>query len=203
MSNYLFKTPLSDEDVRKFVRSNKEKLVDDVSSGRTSIAQQQAEINGLIENLTNDEKSRFWRILRKEIKGEDTSHPPYPSASHKERISEKTLTWIIVGVVLAVILLIGKSCSDSMNSPEAKARGAERDKQVQAEIVLRQHLKDGSSAELKNKKGYCGEVNAKNSFGAYNGFKRYIVVSGKSPIIEGETGITGSQFQGFWTTNCH
>lgn len=49
-------------------------------------------------------------------------------------------------------------------------------------VVVTQHLKDSSSAEFRNErmtsKGWlCGELNSKNGFGAYNGFKRYVVTS--------------------------
>ncbi|MCU4319394.1 hypothetical protein KTH44_09665 [Acinetobacter bereziniae] len=33
---------------------------------------------------------------------------------------------------------------------------------------------DPSSAQFRNQNGNCGEVNAKNKFGGYTGFKRYI-----------------------------
>ncbi len=65
-----------------------------------------------------------------------------------------------------------------------------------AEINLKANLKDASSAKLRklfvsklDNRAYalCGQVNSKNSFGAYTGFKRFIAsVNPDAPtIIEG------------------
>lgn len=42
--------------------------------------------------------------------------------------------------------------------------------------LVEAHLKDPNSAEFKDQIYNCGWVNAKNGFGAYMGFKRYVVV---------------------------
>lgn len=75
-------------------------------------------------------------------------------------------------------------------------------------------LKDPSTAEFRNlikgKPGddgvylICGEFNAKNSFGAYNGFKRFVVSSeGESePIIENSEASTAI-FDGMGSGICN
>ncbi|MBD2816485.1 hypothetical protein ID850_17455 [Xenorhabdus sp. Flor] len=70
-----------------------------------------------------------------------------------------------------------------------------------AETSVKQILKDPSSAEfsnsrLGNKGAVCGYVNAKNSFGAYTGKKRY-VNNGLSMIDNGET-----DFEVVWEKFC-
>ena len=44
----------------------------------------------------------------------------------------------------------------------------------QAKKAVESQLKDPDSAKFQNLDGICGEVNAKNSFGAYGGFKKFI-----------------------------
>lgn len=64
---------------------------------------------------------------------------------------------------------------------------------VAAQRAVRSSLKDPDSAEFKDVYANytekfdvvaCGQVNSKNSYGGYTGFKRF-VSSGKSVIIEG------------------
>ena len=49
--------------------------------------------------------------------------------------------------------------------------------------AVKNNLKDPESAQFKDVDGYCGEVNVKNSYGGYTGFKRFISVDG-STVIE-------------------
>lgn len=66
-------------------------------------------------------------------------------------------------------------------------------------------LKDADSAKFRGqfigKSGVaCGEVNAKNSFGAYIGFKRYVASGGGLAFIE--TDMPSDQFQATWLELC-
>jgi hypothetical protein len=61
-----------------------------------------------------------------------------------------------------------------------------------AEQSVKEQLKDPSSAQFRNvfvsKDGdyVCGEVNAKNGFGAYGGFEKFVVsVSSQSVYMRG------------------
>lgn len=76
---------------------------------------------------------------------------------------------------------------------------------VAAKRAVRNSLKDPETAQFKDVYANyteefgvvaCGRVNAKNSFGAYGGFKRF-VSSGKSVILEGQDNITDA-----WTDAC-
>lgn len=77
------------------------------------------------------------------------------------------------------------------------------------EIYLEQALKDADSAKYRNQVIYqdekhqgmffmCGEVNAKNSFGGYTGFKRFIVSNKGGPQIDDGH----SMFDFMWKDKC-
>lgn len=77
---------------------------------------------------------------------------------------------------------------------------------------LTARFKDPSSAQFRNVVAYgftkpyfklsylCGEVNGKNSYGAYNGFKRFFMIGIETPVIEDEknTNIIDTM----WPTTC-
>lgn len=86
-----------------------------------------------------------------------------------------------------------------------EAQRQERDKiiniEVESKMALMNFLKDPDSAEVRNQNGNCGEVNSKNGFGGYTGFKRYIA-SPTVVAIEGEN-MTSSEFESVWNKVCH
>jgi hypothetical protein len=52
-------------------------------------------------------------------------------------------------------------------------------------------LKDPDTAEFRNERlaadgVLCGEINARNSYGAYTGYKRYIAMAADDVYLEGE-----------------
>ena len=61
---------------------------------------------------------------------------------------------------------------------------------------VQQFLKDADSAKFRNEVAYCGEVNAKNGFGAFTGFKKYIAASEQIVIMDGD--IPAAQFNELW-----
>ena len=85
-----------------------------------------------------------------------------------------------------------------------EAQRQERDKiiniEVESKMALMNFLKDPDSAEVRNQNGNCGEVNSKNGFGGYTGFKRYIA-SPTVVAIEGEN-MSSSEFQSAWNQVC-
>lgn len=83
---------------------------------------------------------------------------------------------------------------------EREARDRAIAMQVDAEIALKNFLKDPESAQIRNQNGMCGEVNSKNSFGSYTGFKRFIA-SPAIVAIDGEN-IESSEFQTVWERFC-
>lgn len=62
-------------------------------------------------------------------------------------------------------------------------------------------LKDPESAQFKNIKGYCGEVNSKNSYGGYVGFKKFVSVKGAT-VLEGAEGVDPLTFTLIWEAHC-
>jgi len=78
--------------------------------------------------------------------------------------------------------------------------------------LVKYQLKDANSAEFRNEAVYpvpnrdgvfimCGEVNAKNSYGAYTGFKRFIVGFGGehgTVLMDDRSGV----FDGIWWDQC-
>lgn len=75
-------------------------------------------------------------------------------------------------------------------------------RELKAQESVRALLKDPSSAEFRNMNGMCGEVNSKNSFGAYTGFVRFIgtpditVIEGENPQVDQAT------FNEVWKKMC-
>ena len=57
---------------------------------------------------------------------------------------------------------------------EKKAEDDKPDKIKEIENKVKELAFDPDSAKFRNQKGNCGEVNAKNRFGGYTGFKMYI-----------------------------
>ena len=75
-------------------------------------------------------------------------------------------------------------------------------RELKAQESVKALLKDPSSAEFRNMNGMCGEVNSKNSFGAYTGFVRFIgtpditVIEGENPQVDQAT------FNEVWKKMC-
>lgn len=87
-----------------------------------------------------------------------------------------------------------------------KADEVERDNYrqlIQAESLVKQTLKDPSSADFRNSRtlnngAVCGQVNAKNSFGAYTGFRNFIQ---KDSIVLVDDG--SGDFDKYWNIYCN
>lgn len=73
-----------------------------------------------------------------------------------------------------------------------------------AREAVKNNLKDPESAQFRNETiigtSACGEVNAKNSYGGYVGFKRYLFASNGAAAIDGDE--NNLLFQGWWEANC-
>jgi|GEM_PF-5437741 len=117
----------------------------------------------------------------------------------------------IVGIISVAFAVSG--CGSSAPKPpdkEALDQDAWIKSSVVAKMKLRSILKDADSAKYQNVEGYpfitndgttlyyfCGEVNAKNSFGGYTGFSRFIA----TPV--GATMETSSSdFSTGWDQRC-
>lgn len=74
-----------------------------------------------------------------------------------------------------------------------------------AKSKVRPHLRDAESARwgeiFEGKTGVlCGSVNAKNAFGAYPGFTRFVASGGDLVVFESELG--ANQFADVWSSTC-
>jgi hypothetical protein len=74
------------------------------------------------------------------------------------------------------------------------------------ERIVRQHLRDPDSARFRNvfsSQGFaatCGEVNARNGFGGYTGFSKFVADHKDSSVyFESKLGVL---FQDVWTEVC-
>ena len=75
-------------------------------------------------------------------------------------------------------------------------------RELKAQESVKALLKDPSSAEFRNMNGMCGEVNSKNSFGAYTGFVRFIGTPDIT-VIEGENSqVDQATFNEVWKKMC-
>ncbi|WP_180158856.1 hypothetical protein [Acinetobacter sp. YH01026] len=123
-------------------------------------------------------------------------------------------TLILLGIACLIFVLAVPFMDHESNErvvSEKAAEQAQRDAkkaelshrvaiQTDSRIALKNYLKDPDSAEIRNHNGNCGEVNSKNSFGGYSGFKRFIA-SPAIVAIEGENMDT-DEFQKAWDQAC-
>ncbi|TAN27273.1 MAG: hypothetical protein EPN31_12115 [Castellaniella sp.] len=63
-------------------------------------------------------------------------------------------------------------------------------------------MKDPGSSEFRNQYGVCGEVNAKNSFGAYTGYRRFVAKSERMVFLEGNSALSAADFGTLWAEAC-
>ncbi|MDP2715543.1 hypothetical protein [Rheinheimera sp.] len=69
--------------------------------------------------------------------------------------------------------------------------------EYKAEGYVKAHLNDPNGALFRNKKGPCGEVNAKNKYGGYEGFIKYVANSEKAVTFE-----SSPIFEKIWNFSC-
>ncbi len=92
-----------------------------------------------------------------------------------------------LGLIRILMIVGGTILATSSHAADRQLTTAE--KSGIAAYITR-NFKDPASAQfmwgpVKNAKIYCGKVNAKNSYGGYVGFKRFIV--NLEPLASGET----------------
>lgn len=63
-------------------------------------------------------------------------------------------------------------------------------------------LKDPDSADFRNQSGMCGEVNSKNSFGAYTGFQGFIAGSKELVVLQRDSRLKPEEFNQLWNRFC-
>lgn len=101
----------------------------------------------------------------------------------------------------AFLLLAACGQSDAKKAESAAAMAEIRNQRVAREFVGGV-LKDPGSAEFRNQRGLCGEVNSKNSFGGYVGFRRFIAASKEMVVFENDGRMNPGDFDTAWATHC-
>lgn len=122
------------------------------------------------------------------------------------RLIMKTLLAILAGLAICVAIFANlepKSANEGSSQVAVKSEAKKDDTPVRpdisvivdAERYIRSQLKDPESAKFRNVDAYftkdgdtvaCGEVNAKNSFGAYEGYK-WFIGTGNNVLFDGDT----------------
>lgn len=108
-------------------------------------------------------------------------------------------------IVISVVVIAVKSMTNSESAgKKAAADAAMQEIKLQrlAREFLTPYLKDPDSAQFRNQKRICGEVNAKNSFGGYAGFKRFIAGSKELVFMEDDARLEEGAFQAAWGKFC-
>jgi hypothetical protein len=90
---------------------------------------------------------------------------------------------------------------EKKNKARETAILVEMQKKRAAMDEIKQVVKDPSSLQFRNQRGSCGEVNSKNSFGAYTGFQRYMAVPGLA-VFERDSAMAPGEFSKAWNKAC-
>lgn len=99
--------------------------------------------------------------------------------------------------ILLMCSLFVLGCSKNTNNADSKKESAD-EKVIQ---IVKSQLKDPDSAKFQNIKGQCGEINAKNSFGGYVGFKRFLIQPNGDVVIEDQD--PNLAFNPLWDKLCN
>lgn len=137
-----------------------------------------------------------------------TDKLPLPAA----QIGARKVPAIWPGIIAAAVILISvvfialKSMSNS-ESPAKKAAADAAMQEIKLQRLAREfvslQLKDPDSADFRNQKGMCGEVNAKNSFGGYAGFTRFIAGGKDLVFMENDKRLEAGAFETAWGKFCN
>lgn len=138
-----------------------------------------------------------------------------PRCGAKQPKKTSTLTWIVLFLILSpvAIVMFGSGGGDN-TQPEAATTKKEENKAgvllFMAEQQIRSGAKDPSSIEFRNQQLHqkteygaaaCGEVNGKNSFGGYTGYKGFVVTEKDSKIYM-EDSENHNEFVKKWNKIC-
>lgn len=140
-----------------------------------------------------------------------------PQCGAKQPKKTSLFTKIVLGLIIFTVILgvIGAMSDDeSRQAQEAPSQPKEENKAgvllFMAQEQIKASAKDPSSVEFRNpqihqKTKYgaaaCGEVNAKNSFGAYTGYKPFVVTEESGGIYMQGNG-DSKKFTEVWNEVC-
>ncbi len=104
---------------------------------------------------------------------------------------------------IAGALSVLTSCTPAINEPHKPSI-------LQFENTVRQTLRDPDSAKFRDSYVYpqpdgsfvaCGSVNAKNGYGGYTGYRRFIATQ-EMALFDGGTALNIANFDLDWTSRC-
>lgn len=107
----------------------------------------------------------------------------------------------LIGMVPVFLLLAACGQSEAEKAKSQAAMTEIRYQRVAREFVTGV-LKDPGSAEFRNQHGFCGEVNSKNSYGGFVGFKRFIAATKDMVVFEGDGNFNSKEFEQAWSKLC-
>lgn len=120
-----------------------------------------------------------------------------------EKPKGSMLFWLtLIVIAFLCLVLIGNIVANK--NPEGMAR-------LNLQDAVKARLKDPASATFDQIETFeyehgqyalCGRVNAKNSFGAFTGYTRFVATSGLT-LLENEDGAKGGVFEGLVAKACH
>lgn len=106
-------------------------------------------------------------------------------------------------VMLPICLMLAACGQSEAEKARNKAEMTEIKSQRMAREFVTGALKDPDSAEFRNQRDFCGEVNSKNSFGGYVGFQRFIAAGKDMVILEKDRTFSAEDFEKAWSQICH
>lgn len=102
---------------------------------------------------------------------------------------------VMLGLVIGLIMFVLGKCSGGDDDSGSRSQDATplEMAQVMAGEEMRKILREPNSAEYRNVRAhrlndtflFCGEVNARNGFGGYTGFQRFVAVPTTIALTEG------------------
>lgn len=139
-----------------------------------------------------------------------------PKCGAKQPKKTSVLTWIVLGfIVLTVLIGVfggGETSSTSQESSEASKKEENKAGVLlfYSQQQIKQSAKDPDFVQFRGEQIHentdagavaCGEYNAKNSFGAYTGFKGFVAIE-KDQTLYVENGANAKLFAQKWNEYC-
>ena len=115
------------------------------------------------------------------------------------------MTWCdFMKKILGLCVLLGFGLGGCEKSEQEKLDEKRAELDIKMQNLVRDSLKDGDSAKFRNHYELCGEVNAKNSFGAYTGYSKYVITPDKIYFESdySESDFSKKLFKDLWDSAC-
>lgn len=94
----------------------------------------------------------------------------------------------------------GRLAAEKRKSSDDDMRRIKMQRMAREGIMPKLH--DPDAAKFRNQRGACGEVNAKNLFGAYTGYKRFMYGGPSMIFIENDPKLADGAFEDAWEQLC-